>query len=380
MDERSPTVDTLFTLATHLPHSLWDVLLDQATDDAEIRAAVRSRLEAHASPADSPTGAAEPVPTTGHRWEERLQDAFRIGWVGRHIGSYEITGVLGQGGMGTVYRARRADGQFEHDVAVKVVRHDLESPTALERLRLERQILARLTHPAIARVIDGGTVGDGIGGETPYFVMELVDGVPITTYCEEQALPLRERLRLFRAACAGVTHAHQQLVVHRDLKPGNILITADAQPKLLDFGIAKLLEEGAAGLLAHTSTGLHLLTPEYASPEQVRGEPVTAMADVYALGTILYELLTGVKAHRFQTRSPEEISRVICSLEATRPSTAVGQGELQAVPSSRQLKGDLDTIVLKALRKDPARRYGSVEQLSEDVGRYLEGLPVRARP
>jgi serine/threonine protein kinase/tetratricopeptide (TPR) repeat protein len=381
MDERSHTIESLFTLATHLPHSLWDVLLEQATEDLQIRAAVRERLQAHASPVDSPTGAAEPMPASGpSRWEDRLQDAFRVGWIGRHIGSYEITGVLGQGGMGTVYRARRADGQFEHEVAIKVVRHDLESPAALERLRLERQILARLTHPAIARLIDGGTVGDGVGGETPYFVMELVEGAPITTYCEDRELPLRDRLLLFRAACEGVVHAHQQLVVHRDLKPSNILITSAGQPKLLDFGIAKLLEDHPGGGLAQTSTGMHLLTPEYASPEQVRGEPVTSMADVYSLGTILYELLTGVKAHQFQTRSPAEISRVICTIEATRPSTAVGHGEPRALRKSRQLKGDLDTIVLMALRKDPARRYRSVEQLSEDVSRYLDGMPVRARP
>jgi eukaryotic-like serine/threonine-protein kinase len=332
-------------------------------------------------PLDTPTGAAEPLPTSGPGgWQERLQDAFRVGWIGRHIGSYAITGVLGQGGMGTVYRARRADGQFEHDVAIKVVRHDLESPAALERLRQERQILARLTHPAIARLIDGGTVGDGAGGETPYFVMELVEGQPITTYCEERELPLRERLRLFRAACEAVVHAHQQLVVHRDLKPSNILITTAGQPKLLDFGIAKLLEDRPARALAQTSTGLHLLTPEYASPEQVRGDPVTSMTDVYSLGAILYELLSGHKAHQFDTRSPAEISRVVCTIEARRPSTAVGQREPRALRVSRQLKGDLDTIVLMALRKDPARRYGSVEQLSEDVNRYLEGLPVRARP
>jgi eukaryotic-like serine/threonine-protein kinase len=380
MHERSRTVDTLFTLATHLPHSLWDVLLEQATDDQEIRAGVRQRLQARDARADSPTGAAEPMPASGPaRWEERLPNAFRVGWIGRHIGSYEITGVLGQGGMGTVYRARRADGQFDHEVAIKVVRHDLESPAALERLRLERQILARLTHPAIARLIDGGTVSDGVGGETPYFVMELVEGAPITTYCEDRDLPLRERLLLFRGACDAVVHAHQQLVVHRDLKPSNILITSDGQPKLLDFGIAKLLEDRPAGSFGQTATGMHLLTPEYASPEQVRGEPVTSMTDVYSLGTILYELLTGVKAHRFQTLSPVEIGRVICTIEASRPSTAVGHGEPRAVRTS-QLKGDLDTIVLMALRKDPARRYRSVEQLSEDVSRYLDGMPVRARP
>jgi serine/threonine protein kinase/tetratricopeptide (TPR) repeat protein len=375
------SIDTLVALAAHLPPSLWDALLEEAAADPDVRAAVRKRLEARASHADTPTGAAEPIPASGTTpWETRLQDAFRVNWIGRQIGSYEVTGFLGQGGMGTVYRARRADGQFEHEVAVKVVRHDLESPAAVERLRQERQILARLTHPGIARLIDGGTVGDGHGGETPYFVMELVDGEPITTYCEDRDLPLRERLVLFRAACQAVVHAHQQLVVHRDLKPSNILITKTGQPKLLDFGIAKLLEEQPGRSLAQTSTGMHLLTPEYASPEQVRGEPVTSMTDVYSLGTILYELLTGQKAHRFDTRSPLEISRVICTLEATRPSNAVGQGEPRAVRASRQLKGDLDTIVLMALRKDPARRYGSVEQLADDVSHYLDGLPVRARP
>src|SRR5215203_1489208 len=180
MDNRTRTIETLFTLATHLPRDLWDVLLEQATSDPALRTAVRERLAARDAPADLPTGAAEPMPASGGvSWEEHLQDAFRVGWIGRHIGSYEVTGLLGQGGMGTVYRARRADGQFEHEVAIKVVRHDIESPAALERLRSERQILARLTHPAIARLIDGGTVGDGMGGETPYFVMELVEGEPI---------------------------------------------------------------------------------------------------------------------------------------------------------------------------------------------------------
>jgi len=381
MDGRPRTIETLVTLAAHLPPSLWDVLLEQATADPDLRAAVRARLTAGRSPVDAPTGAVDQMPAgDGKDWTERLRDAFRVDWIGRHLGAYEITGLLGQGGMGTVYRARRADGQFEHDVAIKVVRHDLESPVALERLRQERQILARLTHPAIARVMDGGTVGDGSGGEIPYFVMELVDGAPITEYCDDHDLPLRDRLLLFRAACEAVAHAHQQLVVHRDLKPSNILITASGQPKLLDFGIAKLLEDHPASTAAQTSTGMHLLTPEYASPEQVRGDPVTAMTDVYSLGTILYELLTGQKAHRFETRSPVEISRVICTLEATKPSSAVGQTEPRALRTSRELKGDLDTIVLMALRKDPARRYRSVDQLAEDVSRYLDGLPVRARP
>jgi serine/threonine protein kinase/tetratricopeptide (TPR) repeat protein len=381
MDGRFSAVDTLLARATHLPPSLWDAFLEQSTDDVEVRDAVRERLHARDAQSGPPTGAAEPMPASGAaHWEERLQDALRLDWVGRRLASYEITGILGQGGMGTVYRARRADGEFDHEVAIKVVRHDLQSSAALERLRLERQILARLTHPAIARLIDGGTVSDGVGGEIPYFVMELVKGEPITTYCEERDLPLRDRLLLFRAACEAVVHAHQQLVVHRDLKPSNILITADGQPRLLDFGIAKLLADHPTASPVQTATGTHLLTPEYASPEQVRGDPVTSLADVYSLGAILYELLTGLKAHRFNTRSPAEISRVICNIEATRPSTAVGQGEPRAVRISRQLKGDLDTIVLMALRKDPARRYRSVEQLSEDVSRYLEGLPVRARP
>jgi tetratricopeptide (TPR) repeat protein len=281
--------------------------------------------------------------------------------------------------MGAVYRARRADGQFEHEVAIKIVRHGFETPAALDRFKRERQILARLTHPAIARLLDGGTTVDEAGRDVPYLVMEYVDGQPITAYTDTERLSIADRVRLFVRVCAGVQHAHHHFIVHRDLKPGNILVTRDGQPKLLDFGIAKLTDAASDDAIL-TQTGLGPLTPAYASPEQIHGEPVTAATDIYALGTILYELLTGQKAHQFDTSSAAEISRVICDTDVTRPSVAVARSGASPARVSRQLKGDLDTIVLMALRKEPARRYQSVEQFAGDLERHLDGLPVRARP
>lgn len=277
---------------------------------------------------------------------------------GSRIGSYEIREPLAEGGMGTVYRAVRTS-DFEKQVAVKVVKRGMDTKFILRRFRHERQILAALDHPNIASLLDGGATGDG----RPYLVMEYIEGRPITAYAEERGLSLSERLHLFRMVCSAVQYAHQNLVVHRDLKPGNILVTAAGVPKLLDFGIARLLESD----VDMTMASMRLMTPECASPEQVRGEPITTATDIYSLGVLLYELLTGARPYQFTARTPEEIRRVVCETDPKKPSAV------------ERLSEDLDHIVLKAMHKDPARRYVSAEQVSEDLGRYLQGLPVSAR-
>jgi non-specific serine/threonine protein kinase/serine/threonine-protein kinase len=317
--------------------------------------------------------------------------------VGQLIGSYKVIRALGHGGMGTVYLAVRADDHYRKRVAIKLVTPGMGTGSLRRRFRTERQILASLDHPNIAKLLDGGTTADG----RPYLVMDYVEGLPIDAYCDRHTLSINERLQLFCAVCAAVHHAHQNLVVHRDLKPSNILVTADGVPKLLDFGIAKLLNpELAAPTLALTTLGLQLMTPEYASPEQVRGEPLTTASDIYALGVLLYELLTGHRPYRLTSRLPHDVVRAICEEDPQKPSTAIGRsaevpgvgGTRRITPETvsqtrgdapdklrRRLAGDLDTIVLMALRKEPQRRYGSAAQLAEDLRRHLEGLPVVAR-
>jgi len=287
--------------------------------------------------------------------------------VGRHIGPYRVLGEIGHGGMGAVYRAIRDDDQYQKQVAIKLVRGELGSDYLIERFKAERQILANLEHPNIARLIDGGTTEEG----WPYFSMEYVEGEPIERYCAARDLSLRQRLELFQIVCSALQYAHQRLVIHRDLKPSNILVTQEGSPKLLDFGIAKLLS--AEGADAPPLTAMPLMTPDYASPEQVRGELITTASDVYSLGLILYELLARKRAYELKTRSPEEVARVVGQFEPSRPSAVAPRA------ISRQLAGDLDTIVLKALRKEPERRYASVQELSEDTRRHLSGLPVLAR-
>jgi len=303
--------------------------------------------------------------------------------IGGRVGVYELLEEIGQGGMGTVYRAARADGQYEKQVAVKLVRSGHDTTSVVERFRHERQILASLDHTNIARLLDGGTTEDGI----PYLVMELIEGTPIDEYCNQHALSISKRLEIFRQVCSAVQYAHQRLVIHRDIKPGNILVTSEGTPKLLDFGIAKILDPGGAS----EATMLHPLTPEYASPEQIRGEAITTATDVYSLGVVLYRLLTGQSPYRVSTHSPAELARAITETDPQRPSTAVGRNlsaeevrelsgrEVSVAKLRRQLSGDLDNIVLMALRKEPQRRYGSAEQLGEDVRRHVEGLPVQAR-
>jgi eukaryotic-like serine/threonine-protein kinase len=302
------------------------------------------------------------------------------------LGAYRLIEQIGRGGMGVVYRAERADGQYTRTVAIKLVRTDFASPDLPQRTRAERQILARLEHANIARLLDGGVTDDG----SPYLVMEHVSGRPITEHCDAVCMGIEERLRLFQVVCRAVHYAHQNLVVHRDLKPSNILVTAGGDVKLLDFGIAKLLDPGDLDHGATTRTAM-LMTPDYASPEQVRGEPVTTATDVYALGLLLHELLSGARAQRTSGASPSAIERTVCEHEPAPPSVSIGTGTPEEVafrvrargatrPESlrRTLHGDLDTIVAMALRKEPARRYASAEQLAGDIDRYVGGLPVHA--
>ncbi len=314
----------------------------------------------------------------------------------RRIGPYRLVRELGQGGMGTVFLAVRDDDVFHKRVAVKLLKRGMDTDAIVQRFRAERQILAGLDHPNIARLLDGGTTDDGL----PYLVMEYVEGAPLIEYADARDLYVAARLDLFLQVCAAVQHAHQNLVIHRDLKPANVLVTADGVPKLLDFGIAKLLNPEMAGhTMAPTAPGLQLMTPEYASPEQVRGEVVTTATDVYSLGVLLYEFLTGRQPYRLTSRALPEIVRVVCeeapvqpSLAVTRPLDAATARDTATTTSprstritdshrlQRRLEGDLDNIVLKALSKEPTRRYASVDQFAEDVRRHLAGLPVLARP
>ena len=321
-------------------------------------------------------------------------------WLGRRLGPYQLIEEIGQGGMGAVYRAVRADDQYQKQVAIKLVGTGFETRFARARFRSERQILATLEHPNIARLLDGGTADDG----SPYFVMELVEGIPIHQYCDAHKLSITERLRLFRTVCSAIQYAHQSLVVHRDLKPANILVTSEGVPKLLDFGIAKILDANAfAGEVEPTIDFLRMLTPEYASPEQVRGEAISTASDVYSLGVVLYLLLTGHRPYKVDGLSPEAMRGAVCGTEPALPSVAVKRTEKTNGPDasskvtltpgsvssvrdakpdklSRALAGDLDNIVLKSLQKEPRRRYTSVEQFSEDIRRYMAGLPIAARP
>jgi non-specific serine/threonine protein kinase/serine/threonine-protein kinase len=292
---------------------------------------------------------------------------------GRQVGAYRIVRELGRGGMGSVYLGERADAQFDMRVAIKLIKRGMDTDAVLERFRHERQILAALEHPNIARLLDGGTTDEGL----PYFVMEYVDGQPIDEYSRAHHLTLEQRLDLFRQVCAAVSYAHQNLVVHRDIKPSNILVTADGVPKLLDFGIAKLLESGDDALTLATEAGRQVMTPQYASPEQLRGERVTTISDVYGLGVLLYELLAGARPYDVVGKSQEEITQIVTGSDVVRPSVMASRGSDDVL--ARRLRGDLDTIVLTAMRTNPAERYASVALLADDVRRYVEGLPVVAR-
>jgi serine/threonine protein kinase/tetratricopeptide (TPR) repeat protein len=308
---------------------------------------------------------------------------------GDRIGPYRILRTLGVGGMGEVFLAERADAEFEQQVAIKVVYGGSVARSVQSRLKIERQILAQLDHPNIAHLLDGGSLPDG----TAYIVMEYVDGVPVDTFCDSNRLDIVARLKLFQTVCAAVHYAHQNLVVHRDLKPSNILVTVAGVPKLLDFGIAKLLDERQAGhhTLAVTHADFRLMTPDHASPEQVRGQAITTSSDVYVLGVLLYRLLTGTGPFFIPSMRLTDIERAICEKDPPLPSQAVS-ADSSAEPCGiadargtsahrlrRVLRGDLDNIVFMAMRKEPERRYASAQQMASDIQRYLDGKPVIAR-
>ena len=352
-------IDTLFDGALDVPEDEQAAFLErECAHDPELKHEVQRLLDAHRRSGgflESPAfELAAPL------LESALAAEAPIDWSNVRIGAFRIVREIGAGGMGAVFLAERDDGLFQQRVALKLVQQRGAGRELVQRFLEERRILALLEHPGIARLVDGGITADG----QPYFAMEFVEGEAIDRYCDTHQLPITERIRLFQSVCDAVQYAHQHLVIHRDLKPSNILVTADGQVKLLDFGIAKLLDPLAATTDAPlTRTGVLPMTPEYAAPEQVRGEPVSTATDVYALGILLYTLLAGRRPYDLRGRSAAEIERIVCEVEPPRPST----------------NSDLAVIVMKALHKDSRRRYATVAALQEDLRRFETGLPVQAR-
>ncbi len=405
-DEGWHEIDAIFSEALERsPGERAAFLRNRCAGRAELQAAVQELLDA----ADAADAYLERTidPLAGPLWSEIAAELDRRApdsAEGRRIGPYRLLRELGRGGMATVFLAERADGEFEQQVALKLIRRGLDTEDVIQRFLAERQILSSLNHPNIAWLLDGGSTDDGL----PYLVMEHVEGEPITAYADGHRLTVRERLRLFLDIGEAVQFAHGRLVVHRDLKPSNVLVDAEGRVKLLDFGIAKLLDaEADPATAARTRTGLRLLTPEWASPEQVRGDPVTVSSDIYQLGMLLYVLLTGRRPYDVSGRSASALERAITETSATPPSRVVSRGPSvgaseppdrttgldaeatvaiadarRTTPEKlrRRLAGDLDTVILKALRKDPVRRYASVEQLLADVRSYLSDRPISARP
>jgi len=366
-------------------------LAEGCGDDLELRAHVERLLHAHEQAGRFIEGSA--IETPGALPESDPSPVT----IGRRFGAHRVVREIARGGMGAVYEAERADGAFHQRVAIKLIKRGMDTDAVQRRFRAERQILASLDHPNIVRLLDGGATDDG----RPFFVMEYIEGRPIDEYADSARLSVSERLQVFLQVCGAVSYAHRRHVIHRDIKPVNILVTPDGAPKLLDFGIAKVLDPGAAEATL-TVTGLRLLTPEYASPEQVAGRQATSASDVYSLGVVLYELLTGRSPYAPRSRDPLDVAEAVRSADPERPSAAVKDGASRSLSAPRRaglsgdraqatrmestarlrrrLEGDLDTIVLKALRKEPERRYASVDDFADDVRRHLDGLPVRARP
>ena len=314
------------------------------------------------SAAQEPTSESEGVATV---YVDRSSER----WVGRRVGAYELESLIGEGGMGQVFLGKRADGLFEQDVAVKLIRAGSVTDETIARFESERQLLAGLQHPNIARLYDGGTTEDGV----PYVVMEYVPGAALDDHLESKSLSLEARLDLFVDICAAVDHLHRSLVIHRDIKPSNILVTAAGEPKLLDFGIAKSI----APLSIDRTLGKAALTPAYASPEQVLGETLTTATDVYSLGVVLYQCLTGTRPYETSSLTPAQYEQVVT--QETPPLPSEKLRELNSATSGR-VSGDLDAIVMKALAKEPERRYASATALADDIQRYLMHLPVSAQP
>ena len=390
--ERWAQIRQIFDVAVeHSPKERKIFLRAACAGDEKLRGEVESLLESHDESADF---LQEPVVEVGRALTSVSEDSGEYPQ-GYRVGPYQLDRCIGHGGMGSVWMASRTDHEYLKKVAIKLVRRGMDSKEILRRFRLERQVLAGLDHINIARLIDGGSTPDGL----PYLVMEYVEGTPIDQYCESRKITITDRLKLFCAVCAAVQFAHQNLVVHRDIKTGNIVVTADGVPKLLDFGIAKLLRSDDSALdLAQTRPEMRPMTLDYASPEQVRGDLITTATDVYSLGVLLYKLLTGKMPYGIDSRSPGAVRKAICELEPRRPSSVILTDSKGAIPDATQkletvqetrdkarrrlkkkLAGDLDMIILKALRKEPQLRYASVEQFAQDIRRYLEGRPVIAR-
>jgi len=366
--ERWRQVKALFAAALEVPAVERSALLIlEARGDAALIAEVESLLASH----EDPSGLLDSVPT------ELKAQAFAAtdgtSRVGERIGAYRIVDILGSGGMGDVFKAVRDDDQYRAEVAIKLMRAEVGGKLAEQRFRTERQILAGLDHRNIARMLDGGTTAAG----SPYVVMELVSGEPIDKFADARSLHVRERVQLFLQVCAAVSYAHQHLVIHRDLKPNNILVTADGSVKLLDFGIAKLLDADAVTVQARdeTVTQLRAMTLDYASPEQVSGGTVTTVSDVYSLGVVLYRVLTGQSPYGTRVNDAQRLAEILSDTAPTRPSQARATDRQR----TREIDADLDNILLMALRKEPERRYGSVEQFANDLRNYLAGMPVKAR-
>jgi serine/threonine protein kinase/Tfp pilus assembly protein PilF len=347
----------------------------QCGNDASLSLEVRSLLDAMVQAADLYEA---PRLTTAHALAGLVDlDDGRGAVVGTRIGAYRIVQEIGRGGMGAAYLATRDDQAYDKRVAVKLIKRGMDTDAILRRFRHERQILAHLEHPNIVMLLDGGTTSDGL----PYFVMEYVDGQPIDKYCDSHALPIATRLKLFQAVCAAVHHAHERRIVHRDLKPNNILVTSAGVPKLLDFGIAKMLEAEPGPRTEEPTLAARAMTPQYASPEQIRGEALTRATDIYSLGVLLYVLLTGRMPYSLERRSAAEAERVICDEVPSRPSTAVDAAASRSRGEShksvaRQFAGNLDAIVMTALSKLPANRYATAKALADDIQHYLDGLPL----
>jgi serine/threonine-protein kinase len=371
--DRWKQIEELFSAAIDLPAQERSNFLQSACgNDSELLNEVELLLKQ-----DDGTGSM--LKTIISRAADSLSQEKISNLIQKQIGPYLITGLIGRGGMAEVYSAVRADDQYKKLVAIKLIHQTPDSSFLISRFRYERQILANLEHPSIARFLEGGTTKDGIS----YLVMEFIQGEPITDYCTKNNLSVRERLRLFKSVCDAVQFAHRNLVIHRDIKPSNILVTSEGVPKLLDFGIAKLLDpELSTDAPTATIASFRLMTPEYASPEQVRGEQVTTATDLYSLGAVLYELLTNERPHQFKSKSITEIEHVVCELEPALPSSAVMRTHLKRNDRkrlSRELVNELDKIILMAMRKDPRHRYQTVQQFTEDIDRYLDGRPIRAR-
>ena len=375
--ERWRRVEEIFQSALDCAPQRRAAWLDDACGaDLELRCEVDSLLRAHDS------GDIEFTQSAAFAEALKVLEQRSAGsQEGRRIGPYRLVRELGRGGMSRVYLAARADRAFEKQVAIKIVARGLDSDEVTQRFQSERQILARLDHPSITRILDGGTTEEGL----PYLVMDYVEGEPIDRYCDTHGLDVTARVALFQGVCAAVQYAHQNLIIHRDIKPGNVLVTGEGVPRLLDFGIAKLISAETQPGEA-TRTVLRRLTPEYASPEQVRGAALTTASDVYSLGVLLYRLLTGQAPYRGDATSAAALERAICEQQPEQPSVAASRAERLPAGAGtpeklrRRLEGDLDNIVLMALRKEPQRRYASVEQFSQDLGRHLANLPVIARP